>query len=111
MVARLSKVPSGSTSSTIPWRVKAKFASVTGNVVVAMPAVGIKPYAIGGLGFYHVSSSVTGTTASNDFGFNVGAGINVPLTGFATFVEARYNRVSESGGSASFVPITFGVMF
>ena len=91
--------------------VKAKFASVTGNVVVAMAAVGIKPYAIGGLGFYHVSSSVTGTTASNDFGFNVGAGINVPLTGFATFVEARYNRVSESGGSASFVPITFGVMF
>ena len=91
--------------------VKAKFASVSGNVVVPMAAVGIKPYAIGGIGFYHVSSSVTGSTASNDIGFNVGAGINIPLTGFATFVEARYNRVSESGGSASFVPITFGVMF
>jgi len=91
--------------------VKAKFASVSGNVVVPMTEVGITPYAIGGVGFYHVSSSVTGSTASNDFGFNVGAGARIPLSGFATFVEARYNRVSESGGSASFVPITFGVMF
>ena len=91
--------------------VKAKFASVTGNVIVTMAGVGTTPYAIGGLGFYHVSSSVTGSTASNDFGFNVGAGVDIPLSGFATFIEARYNRVSESGGSASFVPITFGVMF
>ena len=91
--------------------VKAKFASVTGNVIVTMAGVGITPYAIGGLGFYHVSSSVTGSAASNDFGFNAGAGVDIPLSGFATFIEARYNRVSESGGSASFVPITFGVMF
>lgn len=91
--------------------VKAKFASVTGNVVVTMAGVGITPYAIGGLGFYHVSSSVTGSTASNDFGFNLGAGVDIPLSGFTTFIEARYNRVSESGGSASFVPITVGVMF
>ncbi|HEY3113573.1 MAG TPA: hypothetical protein VGJ62_07815 [Gemmatimonadaceae bacterium] len=91
--------------------VKAKFASVTGNVIVTMAGMGITPYAIGGLGFYHVSSSVTGSTASNDFGFNLGAGVDVPLSGFTTFVEARYNRVSESGGSTSFVPVTVGVMF
>ena len=91
--------------------IKAKFASVTGNVVLSMAGVGITPYAIGGIGWYHVSSSVTGSTASNDFGFNIGGGVDVPLSGFKTFVEARYNRVSENGGSASFVPITFGVMF
>ena len=91
--------------------VNAKFASVTGNVVLSIAGVGLTPYAIGGIGFYHVSSSVTGSTASNDFGFNIGAGASIPLSGFLAFVEARYNRVSESGGSASFVPITFGVMF
>jgi len=91
--------------------IKAKFASVTGNAVLSMAGVGITPYAIGGIGWYHVSSSVTGSAASNDFGFNIGGGVNIPLSGFKTFVEARYNRVSENGGSASFVPITFGVMF
>ena len=27
------------------------------------------------------------------------------------YAEARYNRVSENGGSTSFVPITVGLMF
>jgi len=30
---------------------------------------------------------------------------------FSTFAEARYNRVSENGGSTSFIPVTVGVMF
>jgi hypothetical protein len=28
-----------------------------------------------------------------------------------TFIEARYTRISESGGSTSFVPVTVGIMF
>jgi len=93
--------------------VKAKIAGVSGNVLVSMAGVGIAPYAIGGVGYYRVSSSATGTgtAASNHFGFNAGAGLNLPLSGFTTFVEARYNRISESGGSTSFVPVTVGVMF
>jgi hypothetical protein len=37
----------------------------------------------------------------------------MPLSGFETFVEARYNQVQMSSGSPSlkFIPITFGVMF
>ena len=73
--------------------------------------MGIAPYAIGGVGYYRVSSSATGTVASNHFGFNAGAGLDVPLSGFTTFIEARYNRISESGVSTSFVPVTVGVMF
>lgn len=42
---------------------------------------------------------------------NVGGGIAMPLSGFETFIEARYNQVQVSGGSLKFVPITFGVMF
>jgi len=89
----------------------AKIAGVSGNVVLSMPSAGMTPYLIGGLGYYHVSSSVSGSVASNDFGFNAGAGLQIPLSGFTTFIEARYNRISETGGSASFVPVTLGVLF
>ena len=92
--------------------VKAKIAGVTGNVLFSIPgAIIISPYLIGGVGYYRVSSSVSGSVASNNFGFNAGAGVKIPLLVFAAFVEARYNRVSENGGSTSFVPVTVGVMF
>jgi len=36
----------------------------------------------------------------------------MPLSGFDTFIEARYNQVQISNSpSLKFVPITFGVMF
>jgi len=92
--------------------VNAKIASVTGNVVFGIPgAIIVSPYLIGGVGYYRVSSSVTGSVASNNFGFNAGAGVKLPLLVFSAFAEARYNRVSENGGSTTFVPITVGVMF
>lgn len=89
----------------------------TGNVVFDLPMAGLTPYAIGGAGLYRTNISVSGggsSTPENDFGFNIGAGLKIPLsTSFETFVEARYNRVTlqNNGGSLSFVPITFGVMF
>jgi hypothetical protein len=91
--------------------VNAKIAGVSGNVVFGMPGVVITPYFIGGVGYYRVSSSATGSVASNNFGFNAGAGLKLPLLVFAAFIEARYNRISENGGSTSFVPVTVGVMF
>ena len=92
--------------------VNAKIAGVSGNVLFGIPgAVIVSPYLIGGVGYYRVSSSATGSVASNDFGFNAGAGVKIPLIVFATFIEARYTRISETGGSTSFVPITVGVMF
>jgi Outer membrane protein beta-barrel domain len=91
--------------------VNAKIAGVSGNVVLSMAGAELTPYVIGGVGYYRVSSSATGSVASNNFGFNAGAGLRIPLTGFSTFIEARYNRISESGGSTSFVPVTVGVMF
>jgi len=92
--------------------VSAKIAGVSGNVVFSIPGgVIISPYLIGGVGYYRVSSSATGSVASNNFGFNAGAGVKIPLLVFSTFAEARYNRVSENGGSTSFIPVTVGVMF
>jgi opacity protein-like surface antigen len=72
------------------------------------------PYAIGGAGLYRPNSDFAGggsTQSENHFGWNVGGGVKIPLSGFKTFIEARYNRVNINGGSLSFVPLTFGVMF
>jgi opacity protein-like surface antigen len=90
--------------------------SFTGNLVYEMPlGMAFTPYAIGGAGLYRVSAGFNGggsTSAENDFGWNLGGGIKIPLSpSFETFIEARYNRVSASGGSASFIPVTVGIMF
>jgi opacity protein-like surface antigen len=94
----------------------------TGNLVYELPlGMSFTPYAIGGVGLYRPSAGFTGggtTNAENDFGWNIGGGIKIPLSSsFETFVEARYNSFTISGGAAngggtgSFIPVTFGVMF
>ena len=88
------------------------FTSVSGNLVYKLPSVGVSPYAIGGAGWCHSSVSLTGANATdNNFCWNAGGGISMPLSGFDTFIEARYNQVQGDGGSLKFIPITFGVMF
>jgi hypothetical protein len=37
--------------------------------------------------------------------------VNLPLTVFKAFVEARYNRISANGSKMEFVPVTVGIMF
>ncbi len=91
----------------------------TGNLIFALPLpIPFSPYAIGGAGLYRPSTSFNGTgsnNAENDFGFNIGGGIKIPLSSsFETFVEARYHRVNlggANGGTVSFVPVTVGVTF
>jgi len=88
--------------------------SFTANAIFKLPTGGFTPYVIGGAGLYRVDTNLFGQTdAENRFGFNVGGGISMPLSGFKVFVEARYNNVSGSNGSTdlSFVPIVFGASF
>jgi len=90
--------------------------SVTGNIVYTLPTPStVRPYLIGGIGLYStgISDDQSGYSSgtSTDFGFNVGGGVTIPLSGFNAFIEARYNQVSARGGSIQFVPIVFGVTF
>jgi len=93
--------------------------SYTANAVYEVPTMtGIRPYVIGGVGGFTPGASYTSgnTTVSassgTKFGFDVGGGLTIPLSGFNAFVEARYNHFNnDGGGSTSFVPITFGIMF
>lgn len=82
--------------------------SVTGDAMFAVPTnSGIKPYVLGGLGFYRSDCDVDLCEASNDLGFNFGGGLNFNLGTLDTHVEARYHSVDDS----SFLPIVFGIRF
>jgi hypothetical protein len=84
--------------------------SLTGNLVYKVPGASFSPYAIGGAGWYNLGGS-GGGPSENDFGWNIGGGLSMALSGFDTFIEARYNQVQSTGVATKFVPITFGVMF
>jgi len=83
------------------------------NLVLPMHMIVATPYLIGGVGYYHVTSDVTGfgSASENKIGYNVGAGIDLPLGVMAARIEARYHHVSLDGGSYTYVPITFGIRF
>jgi opacity protein-like surface antigen len=89
--------------------------SFTGNLAYELPlGMSFTPYAIGGVGLYRPSADLGGgnTGTENDFGWNIGGGVKIPLSSsFETFIEARYNSVNSNGSTFSFVPITVGVLF
>jgi hypothetical protein len=69
-------------------------------------------YLIAGVGGYRVTEAVPllgGTRTDGRFGVNAGGGFLFELTGFSTYVEARYHWVGDS--DVRLVPITFGVSF
>lgn len=67
------------------------------------------PYALAGLGLYHLSVSDGGSQTK--FGFDAGAGLEWRLTGFSAYGEARFHDIFTSGKSARYIPITFGLKF
>jgi len=88
--------------------------ALTANATVSSVTIVPMGYLIGGLGMYRADATgddATGVEASSDLGFNIGAGLNIPLTGFGTYVEGRFHIVNTEGGSTTFFPLVFGVKF
>lgn len=87
--------------------------SLTGNAVVSPMASPL--YFIGGIGFYGWDITgddiVTDFDGETDFGFNLGAGLSLPLTGFSAFIEGRWHNINAEGENIQFIPITFGIRF
>jgi hypothetical protein len=97
----------------------------TANVVYTFgAALPTKVYLIGGLGVYNerAHDPVEDVSASSTkFGLNAGVGFKFQLTGFSTFIEARYHNVihgsaigdanSSNAKSLQFLPISVGITF
>ena len=87
------------------------------NLVYSLPGTGISPYLIGGAGVYNLKLDVDGgddPDCDNKFGLNGGIGASFPLSGFNTFIEARFHHVfadkdSPNSRSTQFIPVTFGI--
>ncbi len=76
----------------------------------------IKPYLIGGIGYYDTKFSGNGSTRK--VGYNYGAGVKFGLTGASIFAEARMHQINDgafdAGGgrtTARFIPVTVGIIF
>ena len=83
--------------------------SANANLVYALPGVGMRPYLIGGAGIYGYKPDVSGASTESDFGLNGGIGASFPLSGFTTFIEARYHHIFTEGYATQFIPVTFGI--
>jgi opacity protein-like surface antigen len=75
-----------------------------------------RPYLIGGLGLYRLKASaefqdVDISDTQTKFGLNFGAGLTFNLSGFETFVEARFHSVFTDESNTSFIPLSFGFKF
>ena len=104
--------------------VSANYSVLGGNVDALFSlgtGAGVRPYLIGGIGYSQLKASAnqSGASASvskSGIGFNGGIGFKFPLGELSTFAEARYHYVNtkdDNLGSpnASFVPISFGILF
>jgi uncharacterized protein YaiE (UPF0345 family) len=96
----------------------------TANVVYTFgAALPTKFYLIGGAGVYNVRFTDPNDSdvhaSGTKFGLNGGVGFKFQLTGFATFIEARYHNVIHGTAvnddtdekSLQFVPISVGITF
>ena len=79
---------------------------------------GSSVFLIGGVGLYRSYINVDDELGEDDddlsetnVGINAGAGLNFNLTGFSTFLEARFHHQFAEGEAIQFIPISFGVRF
>jgi hypothetical protein len=94
-----------------------------GNITIPILPLGpIAVYATGGVGAFHLTSTVTGTpndqpsTSTTKFGFDAGGGISLRLGRIDGFIEGRIQNVyTEKGAidlkSVKVIPVTFGIIF
>jgi opacity protein-like surface antigen len=109
----VASAPGGPVALNADVRVVGVTANIVFPISLPVPTPVLRPYLIGGIGDYSVrfSPKTGGSTSNSDFGYNIGAGVTIPLVVFDAFIEARYHHVNQSDRSVAFVPITVGVMF
>jgi hypothetical protein len=96
-----------------------KFVGGLATLVFHLGAGPLRPYLLGGAGYYNRSGSQKAVDAAgeldelslkeSDLGFHAGAGIKVQLGGLAAFAEARYHRVNTDDIKTNFVPVVVGL--
>ncbi len=71
----------------------------------------VRPYVLAGGGVYNIKSVAANSNSTNDFGVSGGIGVNLDLSGFNSFAEARINHIFTENAPTRFAPIVFGILF
>jgi opacity protein-like surface antigen len=89
----------------------------TANAVLGFRFLVVKPYVLGGVGYYRLDFSTRTIhegsffDEENEAGWNAGAGVSFSLRKIDVFVEARYHSVDTEGDRFKFVPVSVGLVF
>ena len=91
-----------------------KLLGANGDVVLSLgsTAAKLRPYLLGGIGFFNVKSKVGSVEGPGDtkFAFNLGGGLTVKAgSRMAVFLEGRYISIQTEGSSTGFIPISIGL--
>lgn len=77
----------------------------------------LQPYALAGLGIYHLTAGVNNcpvnvncSGGNTGLGLNLGGGVRYALSTIQLFAEIRY-QVALVSGDAPFIPLQFGVRY
>jgi opacity protein-like surface antigen len=104
----------------------ARIISGVANVLYKFPvASAVRPYVLGGVGVFNLggSASISGFEelgedidaeeggSTTSFGYNVGGGVELPLSGITAFGEVRFQQIRVDGSNFNIVPIKVGVRF
>jgi opacity protein-like surface antigen len=95
---------------------RAQVLAGTADVVVGFRAILLKPYFVGGVGYYRLDFSDASFPSafrgkSNETGWNAGAGVSISLRNIDLIVEARYHSVATDSERFKFVPVSVGLVF
>jgi hypothetical protein len=83
-----------------------------GEVTLKVPgAMAVTPYAVGGGGFYHFSSTGSGTKSTTKGGWNAGAGLTFGVGMAKLFIEGRYMHVATPTTATKYIPVILGFSF
>jgi hypothetical protein len=101
--------------------------SATVNAEYSIPLPIVRPYIVGGGGYYHINAQYFNpnaapgspdeiTTPTTGVGLNGGVGARSGIGGIGVFAEWRYHYIFAGGGNnptghTSYAPFTFGVTF
>jgi opacity protein-like surface antigen len=81
------------------------------NVLYKFGGETARPYLLGGVGVFNSGSSVEDSESETDLGLNVGAGLEVPLSGITVFGDVRYQSILASPDNVNLIPIRVGIRF
>ena len=74
----------------------------------------VRPYVLGGVGLFNVGGTGDDGESENKFGYNVGGGLEIPLSGITVFGDVRFQQVrvgDEGESNFNLVPIKVGIRF